>query len=820
MISAPRSAPAAEPLSRRSRLAPMILVVALLPAGSAAALPGSEASDRTAAMTSESMLSVTVRDVAGRPAEGALVTAEATAGGGRVSLRSDAAGSVSFAGLPDGVHLVYARSRELSASALEVTVRDGAAPPLDLTLRFGAVREDVVVSAALAARRENDSGTFVDSLSAASLEERGEWSLLEGLRGVPGALIRQDGGPGRQAYLQIRGLPASSTAVVVDGAPLRDTVAPQGSAVSLLSSLVGVGVDRVEIRRGGGSSLYGTSGIGGVLQIVTRSDGAADGFRVSGGAGTLGHQEVRGDWGTGFGPGGSQGGVALSAGHLGVTEGPDGDDPFTNRTGFARVGFRPRSSLQVTARGLLSSSSVGLNESPIPFPDPGGEVVEAIPAASSVLAAYEGGTPFESLESGGSTFLASQNDPDSEQRADFRSLLLSVEGTAPRGFAWSARFHDLWTRREYEDGPAGPSPWDPASLSTTDYSGGVRAVALRGRLTREAFRLTLGGEAERERAETTDPVFEADLGQSSVSGFAQGELFAGPSSVRGALRVQRFETREARLHPAEGSPWLETPPPVGAGAVTGDLSAAIRVAEGLRLRGSWGRGFRAPSLYERFGTFFSSFGYSVYGDPTLDPEFGSTFDAGLSAASRDGRIELRAAYFSSQRPQVIRFGALDGAADPYGRWLGYENAEAGNARGIESGLAVALPGRVRARFHWTWTDADPPENAPDELESDWVIPRHQGGALLSGTLADRVLWSADLHLTSTMDAPLFDPTSFESRVFRFPGMRRLDLAAGLDLGAGLRLRAIVEDAFDDAAFTSGGFQPAGRVMRAQIEWRR
>ena len=133
---------------------------------------------------------------------------------------------------------------------------------------------------------------------------------------------------------------------------------------------------------------------------------------------------------------------------------------------------------------------------------------------------------------------------------------------------------------------------------------------------------------------------------------------------------------------------------------------------------------------------------------------------------------------------------------------------------------MTLPGRTRAQFHYTFTDADPPANAPDELESDWLVPRHQGGALLSGALSERFRWSADLLLSSDIHAPLFDPDTFASRVFRFAGMRRLDVALAFEVARGLRLRALVQDALDDGAYQSGGFRPLGRVARVSLEWSR
>ena len=137
---------------------------------------------------------------------------------------------------------------------------------------------------------------------------------------------------------------------------------------------------------------------------------------------------------------------------------------------------------------------------------------------------------------------------------------------------------------------------------------------------------------------------------------------------------------------------------------------------------------------------------------------------------------------------------------------------------MELAHRLTLPGRTRANLHYAFTDADPPGNAPDELQGDWLLPRHQGGALLSGSLGERFRWSADLLLASSIHAPLFDRDTFAARVFRFPGMRRLDLALSFEAVPGFTVRALVQDAFDDAAYQSGGFRPLGRVARVNLEW--
>jgi vitamin B12 transporter len=97
-------------------------------------------------------------------------------------------------------------------------------------------------------------------------------SLEDLLRREGGIQLSRNGGPGQNASVLIRGSGASNTLVLIDGVRI-------GSATLGQTDLAGISlaqVERIEIMRGPGSSLYGADAIGGVVNIVTRrGDGAA-----------------------------------------------------------------------------------------------------------------------------------------------------------------------------------------------------------------------------------------------------------------------------------------------------------------------------------------------------------------------------------------------------------------------------------------------------------------------------------------------------------------------------------------------------------------
>jgi vitamin B12 transporter len=111
-------------------------------------------------------------------------------------------------------------------------------------------------------------------------------SIEDLLRREGGMQMSRNGGPGQTAGIFIRGSSSSNTLVLIDGVRV-------GSATLGQTDLAAISlgqVDRIEIMRGPGSSLYGADAIGGVVNIVTRrGDGApylranvAGGNRASG----------------------------------------------------------------------------------------------------------------------------------------------------------------------------------------------------------------------------------------------------------------------------------------------------------------------------------------------------------------------------------------------------------------------------------------------------------------------------------------------------------------------------------------------------------
>ena len=105
-------------------------------------------------------------------------------------------------------------------------------------------------------------------ISAEEIEKSGASTIGELLNQQVGVQFDRAGGPGAAESIFIRGGNSSHTLLLVDGVRINSATTGAGSFESIPLSLV----ERIEILRGGGSSLYGADALSGVVQIFTKSN--------------------------------------------------------------------------------------------------------------------------------------------------------------------------------------------------------------------------------------------------------------------------------------------------------------------------------------------------------------------------------------------------------------------------------------------------------------------------------------------------------------------------------------------------------------------
>ncbi len=147
--------------------------------------------------------------------------------------------------------------------------------------------------------RASEVSPSVTVVSGASLEQRQALDISGTMQEVPGLYVRPYGALGDVRTASIRGSSAGQVLVLMDGQRVSST---QSGEVDL-TTLPTEGIERVEVIRGGASALYGADAVGGVINVITRTRGASEGFTgnmklLSGSFGTK-EAEIRGDYSSG-----------------------------------------------------------------------------------------------------------------------------------------------------------------------------------------------------------------------------------------------------------------------------------------------------------------------------------------------------------------------------------------------------------------------------------------------------------------------------------------------------------------------------------------
>lgn len=137
-------------------------------------------------------------------------------------------------------------------------------------------RKTVIVTATRTAQTADEVLSSVTVISREDIERRQARSVEDLLRGTQGISITNNGGPGKNTSVFMRGTESDHILVLIDG--VRAGSATSGGAA--YGNIPIEQIERIEIVRGPRSSLYGSEAIGGVIQIFTRK-GGKEGFTPS-----------------------------------------------------------------------------------------------------------------------------------------------------------------------------------------------------------------------------------------------------------------------------------------------------------------------------------------------------------------------------------------------------------------------------------------------------------------------------------------------------------------------------------------------------------
>ena len=125
-------------------------------------------------------------------------------------------------------------------------------------MQSGISMDEVVVSASRSATLRREAPALVSVLDAALFEKTNASCLAQGLSFQPGVRVEDDCQNCGFAQVRINGLDGHYSQILVDSHPVFSAL----TGVYGLEQIPANMIERVEVLRGGGSALYGSSAIG------------------------------------------------------------------------------------------------------------------------------------------------------------------------------------------------------------------------------------------------------------------------------------------------------------------------------------------------------------------------------------------------------------------------------------------------------------------------------------------------------------------------------------------------------------------------------
>jgi len=516
---------------------------------------------------------------------------------------------------------------------------------------LAALAQPIVVSATRVATPIGQVPADVTVLTAADFATQGDTTLAQALATVPGLTVVQSGGDGNQTSVFMHGANSSDVLVLLDGVPVNDPADANGAFNFGVYALADV--ERVEIIRGPMSGLYGSSAIGGVIDIITRrgsgkpqaSVTVAGGFPSQGQASaTLSGAAGRLDYAF-SGAMDSEEGFDATPRRMSVYAGHR--DPYRSQLGNAQLGYQITDTTRLYVITRYDHTDAA-------FPDVGNV---------------------------GPVF-------DDPNETDTNTNSLTKLGATSRllGGVWVsdlsvARLDTRLHNSNLLDAT------DPNQASADDTYTGCRndaqwnnTVRLPDAAAAQFSVLTFGTAYDDDHAKesvnegTAYGPYLAALGasQHTWSGHVGAQTtLANRLTLTGALRDDAVSTF--------------------GDALTWRLGGVLALPEAdARLKVSAGTGFHAPSLFDLHYTD----SYGDTGNPNLRPEYSLGWEAGPEFTLPYG-VDLSASYFASEVRDMVGYDPADNYE--------LENFARAHIDGVESSATIAPADWVSATVSYTFT---------------------------------------------------------------------------------------------------------------------
>lgn len=180
---------------------------------------------------------------------------------------TDATGHYFLKNIPDGKYEIEATCIGYVSQKYNVTVKGRKTVEVNFDLREDVMMlEQVVVTGNKGEVKRRNSSTLVNVLNSKTFDLVSACSLADGLNYQPGVRVENNCQNCGFTQVRINGLDGHYSQILMNSRPVFSALA----GVYGLEQIPANMIDRVEVMRGGGSALFGSSSIGGTINIITK----------------------------------------------------------------------------------------------------------------------------------------------------------------------------------------------------------------------------------------------------------------------------------------------------------------------------------------------------------------------------------------------------------------------------------------------------------------------------------------------------------------------------------------------------------------------
>lgn len=188
--------------------------------------------------------------------------------GTTIGASADADGMFTINNVPVGRQTLQVSSIGYTTYLEEIDVVSGQTLRLEIILEEENLNlNEVVVTGTRTSKRITDSPVIVNLMNKKELDQVVAINLSEGLRFQPGLRVETDCQTCNYTQLRMNGLQGGYSQILINSRPIFSPLTGLYGLEQIPTNMI----ERIEVVRGGVSALYGSSAIGGTVNVITRT---------------------------------------------------------------------------------------------------------------------------------------------------------------------------------------------------------------------------------------------------------------------------------------------------------------------------------------------------------------------------------------------------------------------------------------------------------------------------------------------------------------------------------------------------------------------